>query len=202
MNAERVVNHDRRRYAPHRQAGVVGQGPDRYRKRAFLVDNAFGLVLREYESPRILAHLVRGPEGEFRRFVGVVGKVGKPTLRHDDAIGRHDVDDSSAKVASVSAGDLDLQDDVRAGVDLRGRRPTQRHTGWVRPRRLVRALDPLAHALVRLRRRNSGRRLVVSWCCSATFRREVQRCGQRRGLCPGHAGPNHPWIRLRCRGRG
>ena len=125
-----MVNHDRRRDPPHRQAGVVGQGPDRNRKRAFLVDKAFGLLLREYESPRILAHLVRGHEGEFRRFVDVIGKFGKPTPRHDGAIGRHDVDDSSAKVASVRAGDLDLQDDVRAGVDLRSRRATQRHS-WL-----------------------------------------------------------------------
>src|SRR5439155_4422205 len=155
MNAERMVNHDRRRYIPDRQAGVVGHGFDRYRKRAFLVDKAFGLMLREYESPRMLAHLLRGHEGKFCRFVGFVGKVGKPTHRHDGTIGRHDVDDSSAKVASVGAGDLDLQDDVSARVDLRSRRPTQRHAGEMRPWLFVRALDTLAHALVRLRRRNS-----------------------------------------------
>jgi hypothetical protein len=109
-------------------------------------------VLREYERPRILARMVRGQEGEFHRFVGVIGEVGKPTPRHDGAIGRHNVDDSSAKVASVRAGYLDLQDDVRAGVDLRRRRPTERHARWMRPRFPVRALDTLAHALVQLQR--------------------------------------------------
>ena len=173
----------------------------------------------------MLAHLLRGHEGKFCRFGRFVGKVGKPTHRHDGTIGRHDVDDSSAKVASVGAGDLDLQDDVRAGVDLRSRRPTQRHAGEMRPWLFVRALDTLAHALVRLRQTNSRNaaglrasarrwfrngfelgnpspKRLVSGCRSATFRREVQRGGQRRGLCPGHAGPNHPWIRLRYRGRG
>ena len=47
----------------------------------------FGLLLREYDRPRILAHFVRGHEGDFRRFVDVIAKFGKPTPRHHRAIG-------------------------------------------------------------------------------------------------------------------
>src|SRR5207247_9696478 len=86
MNAERMVHYDWRRHSPHRETRVVGDGLDRDRKRAFLVDKAFGFVLRKHERPRMLAYLVRSIEGEFRRFVGVFGVLGKLASRHDEAV--------------------------------------------------------------------------------------------------------------------
>ena len=44
----------------------------------------------------MLAHVVRGDEGEFHRLVDVIGKLGKPASAHDGAIGRHHVDDPFA----------------------------------------------------------------------------------------------------------
>ena len=108
MNAERMVHHDRRRHSPHRETRVVGDGLDRDRKRAFLVDKAFGFVLREHERPRMLAYLVRGLEGEFRGFVGVLGVLDKLTGRHDETVGSRHIDGASAKVAPGRAEHLDL----------------------------------------------------------------------------------------------
>ena len=72
-------------------------------------------------------------------------------LAHDSAIGRDDVDDSFAKVASVRAGNLDLQDDVacRRRLPQRAGELSVTVVGCV-ARLLVRALDVVAHAIVRL----------------------------------------------------
>ena len=158
MNAERMVHYDWRRHSPHRETRVVGDGLDRDRKRAFLVDKAFGFVLRKHERPRMLAYLVRSIEGEFRRFVGVFGVLGKLASRHDEAVESCHVDGSSAKVAPGRAEHLDLQGDVGAGVDLRRRRPAERHAGWMPLRLVVCALGVLllAREFVHLRQRNRG----------------------------------------------
>ena len=107
---------------------------------------ALGPLLRNYDSPRILADLWWRRENEFRRFVCAIDKIGKRTVGDDGAIEHHDVDDSSAQVASMRTGGLDPQNDIRAGVDLVGRRPAQCHAGWMRRRRRsVNALELSAH---------------------------------------------------------
>jgi hypothetical protein len=77
----------------------------------------------------------------------VVGEFRKRAAPRDNAIGGYDADDSFAKVASVRAGNLHLQDDVRAGVDFRSGRATHRHSDRMRSRLM---LDGIAHAIVRL----------------------------------------------------
>jgi hypothetical protein len=114
-----------------------------------LVHKAFGGLLRKYDSPRRLADLWWRFESEFRRVVGAIDKIGKMTAGDDGPIERHDGDNSSAQVASMRTGDLDPQNDIRAGVDLAGRRPTQCHADWMRRQFLVNALELNAHAIVR-----------------------------------------------------